>query len=61
MYGMVQGVIMAAELGSGTRFKQLESKLEKKGAKTSAALAAWIGKNKYGQKKMTQMSRKGKK
>lgn len=51
-------------LGKGTRFKALESALEKKGARSPGALAAWIGRRKYGTKKMAQISataRKGKK
>lgn len=52
---------MKAKLGSGTRFKQLVSKLKKKGAKSPNALAAWIGQKKYGKKKMAAMAVKGKK
>ena len=49
------------KLGSGKRFKQLSSKLKKKGAKDPKALAAWIGRKKYGPKKFAKLSAKGKK
>ncbi len=41
------------KLGSGKRFKALEKKTG------SAALAAWIGRKKYGKKKFGELSRKG--
>ena len=47
------------KLGSGKRFKALENTLEKKGAKNPGALAGWIGRRKYGAKKMGQLSGKG--
>ena len=43
------------KLGSGKRFKALEKKTG------SAALAAWIGRKKYGKKKFAKLSREGKK
>ena len=49
------------KLGTGKRFKNLSSKLKKKGAKNPKALAAWIGRKKYGNKKMSAMATKGKK
>jgi hypothetical protein len=49
------------KLGTGKRFKALTSKLSKKGAKNPKALAAWIGRKKYGKKKMAKMSAKGRK
>ena len=49
------------KLGSGKRFKQLTSKLKKKGAKDPKALAAYIGRKKYGNKKMSTMASKGRK
>ena len=49
------------KLGSGTRFKSLTKKLSKKGAKNPKALAAWIGRKKYGKKKMAKLSTAGKK
>ena len=51
---------MKAKLGSGERFKALTKKLAKKGADSPAALAAWIGRKKYGAKKMAKLSVKGK-
>ena len=45
-------------LGTGERFKQLSSKLKKKGAKDPKALAAWIGRKKYGPKKFNKLSRR---
>jgi len=48
-------------LGSGERFKQLTDKLEKQGAKNPKALAAFIGRKKYGKAKMQEMAAKGKK
>lgn len=43
-------------LGNGERFAQLKGRLADKGAKDPGALAAYIGKKKYGAKKMGQMS-----
>lgn len=37
-----------AKLGSGSRFKKLTGQLAAKGAHDPAALAAWIGRKKYG-------------
>lgn len=50
-------------LGSGGRFKQLTNKLEKQGnsAQSAKAIAASIGRKKYGDKKMSQMAAKGRK
>jgi len=50
-----------AKLGSGARFKALKKKLSAKGARTPGALAAWIGRKKYGTKKFAKLSSKGKK
>lgn len=51
------------KLGSGKRFKALTDDLESKGqSKESAkALAAWIGRRKYGKSKMAAMAAKGRK
>ena len=51
---------MKAKLGSGTRFKALKSKLAKKGATNPGALAAYIGRKKYGKKRFAKLSVKGK-
>lgn len=48
-----------ARLGSGSRFKSLKGKLAKRGARNPGALAAYIGRKKYGSKKMAQMSAAG--
>jgi hypothetical protein len=48
----------APKLGTGTRFKKLESSLKKKGAKNPGALAAWIGRKKFGKKKFAQLAKK---
>ncbi len=50
---------MKAKLGSGARFKSLKGKLAKKGARTPGALAAWIGRKKYGNKRMAKLSARG--
>lgn len=49
-----------SKLGTGQRFAALQTKLSKKGAKQPAALAAWIGRKKFGAKKMAKLSTKGK-
>lgn len=43
-----------ARLGSGARFKSLSKKVGSK------ALAAWIGRKKYGKAKFQRMAKKGK-
>ena len=49
-------------LGSGERFRKLKSKLAAtRGATTPGALAAWIGRKKYGKKKMAKLSAEGRK
>lgn len=47
-------------LGEGGRFRALKSKLAKKGAKSPGALAAWIGRKKYGKERFAELSTKGK-
>ena len=48
-------------LGTGQRFKPLETKLSKeKGVENSAALAAYIGREKYGKTKFQDLAKKGK-
>lgn len=44
-----------ASLGSGARFKALTKKVGSK------ALAAWIGRKKFGKKKFQSLAKKGKK
>lgn len=48
------------ELGGGGRYKKLIDKLEKQGAKDPKALAAYIGRKKYGKKKFQELAAKGK-
>jgi hypothetical protein len=47
--------------GTGTRFKKLTAKLAAKGAKNPKGLAAYIGRKKYGKKKMGTMAKAGRK
>jgi hypothetical protein len=49
------------KLGSGKRFAALKSKLGKKGASNPGALAAFIGRKKFGAKKFAKLSAGGKK
>lgn len=50
------------KLGGGGRFEKLEGELDhKKGIKNPGALAASIGKKKYGASKMASMAAKGRK
>ncbi len=49
-----------APLGSGGRFAAMEQKLKGK-VRNPAAVAAAIGRKKYGNKKMSQMAESGKK
>lgn len=48
------------KLGSGKRFAQLKGKLADKGASDPGALAAYIGRKKYGNKKFAALGRHGK-
>lgn len=50
---------MKPPLGSGERFAALSASLAKKGVRDPNALAASIGRKKYGAKKMAQMSAAG--
>ena len=49
------------KLGSGKRFKALSGKLKQGGAKDPKALAAYIGRKKYGSGKMARMAAAGEK
>lgn len=49
------------KVGSGSRFKALTKKLKKKGVRDPKALAASIGRKKYGKKKFQKMAAKGRK
>jgi hypothetical protein len=45
--------------GSGKRFANLKAQLAKKGESNPGALAAFIGRKKYGPKKFTALVEKG--
>jgi hypothetical protein len=47
------------KLGSGKRFASLKRKLSRKGVKSPGALAAYIGRKKFGKKKFAKLSAKG--
>lgn len=47
------------KLGGGGRFQKLEGQLAARGARNPGALAAYIGRKKYGAKKMGAMGRAG--
>ena len=46
-------------LGSGQRFASLENKLAQRGVRNPGALAASIGRKKYGPKKFAALGRHG--
>ena len=48
------------KLGSGARFKKLTKSLKKGGARDPKALAAYIGRKKYGKTKFQKLAAKGK-
>jgi hypothetical protein len=48
-----------AKIGSGKRFSKLSGELRRKGARNPDALAAHIGRKKYGAKRMAQLSASG--
>ena len=50
-----------AKLGSGARFKAVERSAAASGARNPAAVAAAIGRKKYGAKKMAAMAAAGRK
>lgn len=50
-----------AKLGSGARFKAVEKSAAKSGASDPAAVAAAVGRKKYGAKKMAALAAKGRK
>jgi len=54
-------VMNKPKLGSGERFKKLTAKLKKQGVKDPEALAASIGRKKYGKRKMRQLAVAGRK
>lgn len=46
-------------LGTGERFSRLKSALKRKGVKDPAALAAFIGRKKYGKERFQQLAAAG--
>lgn len=50
-----------AKLGAGGRFAAVEAAARKSGARDPAAVAAAVGRKKYGATKMAKMAAKGKK
>lgn len=58
---MANAMNKSMALGGGGRFKKLVGKLKEKGASDPKALAAWIGRKKYGKKKMANMASAGRK
>ena len=48
-------------IGEGGRFKDLTHELEEEGAKDPKALAAFIGRKKYGSEKFSKLAMKGRK
>jgi hypothetical protein len=50
-----------AKLGTGQRFEALTEKLRAKGARSPKALAAWIGRKKFGKNRFQQLAAKGRK
>ena len=57
----VEKVEKTAKLGSGKRFSAIEASAKASGAENPAAVAAAIGRKKYGSAKMAKMSSAGKK
>jgi hypothetical protein len=49
------------KLGTGKRFASLKGKLASKGATNPGALAAFIGRKKFGAKKFASLAKGGKK
>lgn len=55
-------MVKKPKLGTGKRFSNLKASLsKKKGVKNPGALAAYIGRKKFGAKKFAKLSAKGKK
>jgi hypothetical protein len=48
-----------AKLGTGRRFSTLQGQLRRRGARTPGALAAWIGRRKYGARRYAKLSARG--
>jgi hypothetical protein len=54
-----EGRMAKAKLGSGKRFKSLKRRLASKGARNPGALAAAIGRKKFGKKRFQQLAARG--
>lgn len=50
---------VTGQAGTGERFKKLKKALGKKGATNPGALAAWIGRKKFGAKRFNKMAQNG--
>jgi len=59
--GRGSNVAKKPPLGTGERFKQLTATLKRRGVKDPEALAAWIGRKKYGKKRFEELAQKGRK
>ena len=60
--GRAHAKVMArSRPGTGVRFRSMETQLKRKGAKSPSALAAYIGRKKYGKKGMARMAAAGRK
>jgi len=57
MHSMHREQKMKPKLGTGARFKALKHQLANKGAKDPGALAAWIGRRKYGKKRFQKLGK----
>lgn len=53
----IEGKRRPPKLGTGERFKKLEHSLAARGARNPAALAAWIGRKKYGKKRFARLGK----
>lgn len=60
MKGMPKYKGQSMKLGGGGRFAKLKGQLAGKGARNPGALAAYIGRKKYGVKRFAGLSAKGK-
>jgi hypothetical protein len=48
------------KIGDGTKFRKLKKQLAgKKGVKNPAALAAWVGRKKFGKQRYAELSKEG--
>lgn len=59
--GKLYDKVKNAKLGSGARFKAVAAEARKSGAKDPEAVAAAVGRKKYGKKKFQAMAAAGRK